>query len=322
MTVNHRRIVFVAAGQGAQYAGMGSEIYARHPSFRRAFDELLDKPGSTLSKARSAWLNSSAESVDRAQYAQILILALSIASFEALGAHGVVPDAVLGHSAGELGLALSGGLIPVNDRAPFIEDRANMMDTRVDGSMCAVRAPSHVIETLITAHHIRVWIACINSPEQCLVAGDNDAVDRFIEIANEESLVSIKVPADFPFHSPLVRPLALQYERLLSRQDLQRPAHQVMSASTGRWLTPDEAESPRFWADQLWRPVHFWDAVNALLSLGDWTFVDLGPGSGLSAIISRHPKVKSGTSEVVSMLPRRSNESLYVHWLHKVQYLL
>ena len=322
MTSNTKRkpIAFVAGGQGSQFSGMGIDLYTNDRVFRNSMKTLLNSSGPELKTVLKAWLDRSDDALSKSTYAQTLLIALCVSHCRSLGAHGIHPSALLGHSAGELALGAFAGLMEDDALPRFLERRYTVLQRGPEGTMCAVRSSPEVASELIEYNGLNAWVACVNSPTQCLVSADSNTIREFITIARAASILAVPAASDMPFHSPLVRALSQQLAHILAAEALTAPEYPLMSAATTRWLSASEAEEPRFWSDQLWRPVQFWDAFDALVSDGDWVFVDLGPGTGLSAVMSSHPKVRSGQSEVVSMMPP-TKESDYLSWLRKVEHI-
>lgn len=313
-----RPVAFLSGGQGSQFAGMGVPQFENDTVFRNTVNSLLAGP--RLSKILDAWLEGAGDAFTRSAYTQPLLVALGIASARALASRGVHPSALLGHSAGEFALAVFAGLIDDEDTRIALERRSEILLDGPKGSMQAVRGSSETITSLIRDHDLEAWVAAENSPTQCLVSAELDVLTQFAEAAQAQSILTVPAMSDMPFHSPLVEAKSLQLEESLRATRLSGLRVPMVSASTGEWLTDAQSERPGFWAEQLWRPVRFWSALNTLLNDDDWVIVDLGPGTGLSAIAASHPKVRSGQSEVVSLMPTKG-ENPFADWEKKIQYL-
>lgn len=317
VVVKKRPIVFLAGGQGAQFTGMGISQFENDPIFRETMNSLLSGP--ILSPIKQAWLNGSEEIINKSSFTQPLLIALGVASSRSLTARGVRPDALLGHSAGEFALAIFAGLMSDEETHYVLENRYEILKYGSSGSMQAVRSNSRVIESLIRNNELSAWIAADNSPAQCLVSAECEILAKFVEIANENSILSLPATSDMPFHSPLVKEKALEIEEILTKVQLSELQVPMISGSTGSWISYAECLQPKFWSDQIWKRVKFWSALDVLLQQ-EWTIVDLGPGTGISAIVSGHPSVRSGKSEVISLMPARRQDQ-FADWLQKVKYI-
>ncbi|MDQ1128966.1 [acyl-carrier-protein] S-malonyltransferase [Microbacterium sp. SORGH_AS 888] len=285
--------------------------------FRSTVKALLAGP--RLASILDAWLEGSQEAFTRSAYTQPLLVALGIASARSLASRGLYPSALLGHSAGEFSLAVFAGLIDDEATRVVLARRSEILDEGPSGSMRAVRSDSETITSLLREHGLRAWIAAENSPTQCLVSAELGVLEKLAEIAQARSILTVPAMSDMPFHSPLVKEKALQLEESLSTARLSSLRVPMVSGSTGSWVSDAQSEQANFWAEQLWRPVKFWSALDMLLN-DDWIIVDLGPGTGLSAIAASHPKVRSGQSEVVSLMPTKGANS-FTDWVEKIQYV-
>ncbi|WP_418908741.1 acyltransferase domain-containing protein [Glutamicibacter endophyticus] len=307
----------MSGGQGSQFVGMGVSQYENDVIFREAVNSLLS--GKVLEPIKDAWLNGSAEVLTKSSFAQPLLIALGIASSRSLASRGVHPDALLGHSAGEFALAIFAGLMHDEEARKVLESRAELLKDGPSGSMQAVRSSSKIVATLIQQNELSAWVAADNSPTQCLVSAAPRVLSEFAEIASAKSILSLPAASDMPFHSPLLKEKSLLTEKALDHVRLSELRVPMISGSTGKWISNKQSQNPKFWADQLWKPVKFWDSLNEILQQ-NWTIVDLGPGTGLSAIAAGHPNVKAGKSEVVSLMPTRG-KTHFEDWLNKVEYL-
>jgi putative acyl transferase len=312
-----RPVAFLASGQGSQFAGMGVPQFENDIVFHNTMKALLTGP--RLSRILNAWLKGSQEVLARSAYTQPLLVALGIASARTLSSHGIHPSALLGHSAGEFALAVFAGLIDDEATRVALERRSEILKDGPSGSMQAVRSDFETITSIIQNHDLQAWIAAENSPKQCLVSAEVDVLREFADAAELRSILSIPAFSDMPFHSPLMEKKSLQIEESLRGLHLSSLRVPMISAFTGQWLSKIQSKQPSFWGEQLWHPVKFWSALETLLE-DDWVLVDLGPGAGLSAIASSHSRVKSGRSEVISLMPNKRDNS-FSSWVKKIQYI-
>lgn len=317
------KVVFVAGGQGSQFLGMGLDLYNNDDQFRSHLQTALPSDEPTLDNIRVAWESQDSRSLNNTAYVQTLLAALGFASARRLFDLGVIPDVLLGHSAGEFALACASGLVDDQNLPDVLRRRAQFLeDVNVPGTMVAIRAPEHEVQRLIDETRASVALATINSPTQCVVAGNDEAVAAFCEAAKQRSFLTVYVDSELPFHSPLMLGQSDDFARILSETTLRPPAHPLFSTFTCSWLTDAEAGSARFWASHLSRPVRFWSSVDFLLCNGDCLFVDLGPGTSLSAALGSHSAVRLGSSRVIPMMPQRSSSTpSYQLWLERAQAL-
>ncbi|MEB4613746.1 acyltransferase domain-containing protein [Leucobacter sp. M11] len=314
------KVVFVAGGQGAQYLGMGLDLYRNDERFRNHLQTALPTDDPTLNSIRISWESQDDRSKNSTPYVQTLLAALGFASARRLYDMGLVPDVLLGHSAGEFALACSSGLIDDAELSRVLRQRAIFLDgIEVPGAMVAIRASEREVQRIIEETASTVFIATVNSVNQCVVAGEKVAVANFCAEAKRRSILAVAAESELPFHTPLMQGPADSFAAILSSAKLKPLVHPLFSTVTCSWLTPAEAVSACFWASHLSRPVQFWRSIEALLQDGDCVFIDLGPGTSLSAILGSHPSIRHGESRVISLMPQRSAEPGHQLWMDRAR---
>ncbi|MFF3897133.1 amino acid adenylation domain-containing protein [Streptomyces sp. NPDC001812] len=285
-TVTHRpRTVFVLPGQGGLRPGQGRELYDTAPVYRTTLDEASALVGAVHGRELTAWCvdgGADASSLAATEVAQPLLVAHGVALARQLAAWGVRPDAVVGHSVGELAAACVGGMLSLSEVVLFAAERGRLMGgSTAPGAMAAVRgADERAVEDLVAASPGDLAVAAYNGPGRLVVSGTPEAVRQASELltARGATVRALRVPR--AFHSPLMAPVAHAVSdaarRLLKPS---APALAVMSTLTAQWqprLDPDHLR------EHALRPVLFGRAVDRLLDEGYDTFVELGPGEGLA----------------------------------------
>ena len=275
------RIGFVFTGQGSQYEGMARELYEHEPLFRATFD------------ACDAAIAGA--DVSRTECAQPAIVALEIALATLLRERGLVPSVVLGHSLGELAAAHAAGILTLEDAMRFARARGRLMESTAPGAMLSVFAPAERLASYA--------IAAINSEQQTVITGDEEAIAR---AANE--FPSRRLAGTYAFHSAAMDPIldALEAEAATLRHDDPRCA--FVSTLTGALAQRLDA---RYWRDQARQPVRFADALATARGQCD-VLVEIGPDAILSTLagdiiptLRRGGRDRERISEVIAELYAR-----------------
>ncbi len=297
-----RPVVLLFPGQGAQYRRMAVGLYGYEPVFTAAMDTAF-AAAPQGSRLRSAWLAAGADrSIDDTRLAQPLLFAIDHALGLALIRRGITPAGLLGHSVGEMAAAALAGVCSAEDAIAVMVDRSARLAETPAGGMLAVASSAERVLPLLPAG---ATIGAVNAAWQCMVAGDEASLRAAGEELSRHQITHRRVAARNAFHSPVIAQAALESEPALARLPLRPPALTLYSAYTAAVLRPEEATSPRFWAQQPSRPVLFGPALDGLLANDGVLLVECGPGQSLATVARRHPAVRAGRSAVVPLSPAR-----------------
>jgi [acyl-carrier-protein] S-malonyltransferase len=283
------KIAFVFPGQGSQYAGMGKDLAENFPAARKVFDDADKALGFSLS---SVCFAGPAEELQLTENTQPAILATSIAALRAIESEGFPrPDFVAGHSLGEYSALVAAGSLSLVDAVRTVRSRGRYMQEAVPvgtGAMAAVLGMNlEVIESICSqASEGQVCSpANVNAPNQVVIAGNTEAVDRASELlksAGAKRVVKLKVSA--PFHCALMRPaqerLAQDLETL-DFENLQVPL--ITNVDAVAISRGDEAKDSLI--RQVSSPVRWLESVELLIQKGVDIFLELGPGKVLSGLL-------------------------------------
>ncbi|MFE9409896.1 beta-ketoacyl synthase N-terminal-like domain-containing protein [Streptomyces sp. NPDC006704] len=296
-------VVFVFPGQGAQYAGMGAQLYRSEPVFRAALDRcaeiLLPHLGWDVRDVAFA-TDESKERLRQTRYTQPAVFSVDYAVAQLLMSWGVRPAAMTGHSLGELVAATLAGVFELEDALRVVARRAALMQDLAPGRMLSVLLDEAALTRALDG--LGVTIAAVNAPASCVVAGTPDEVAGARRVLEAQGVSVRELETSHAFHTALVEPALPGLAEVLRLVRLSPPRIPFLSNVTGTWITDEQATDPAYWVSHTRAPVRFSDGVATLVERGaafeDAVLVEAGPGSQLGGLVRTHPDA----SPVVTLL--------------------
>lgn len=277
VAVGHpERVVFVCPGQGSQWLGMGRELFAQQPAFRRSLEQT-----SAAFRPFVDWdlveVLFASELPDHIDVIQPVLFALSVALAALWREMGVEPAAVIGHSMGEVAAAHIAGVLSLEDASRVICGRSRLLrQISGNGMMALVELTPEEAEACLAGWSDRVAVAAINGPRSVVLSGEPAAVEAVLADLQARGVFGRRVIVDVASHSPQVDKLRRPLLDLLA-PIRPRPARlPVYSTVTGELLAGPEMDA-HYWANNLRRPVLFAPVVARLQAESFLTFVELSP---------------------------------------------
>jgi [acyl-carrier-protein] S-malonyltransferase len=279
---------YVFPGQGSQAPGMGKELAEKFPVARQVFEEADDALGFAISRL---CFEGPAEELQLTENTQPAILTTSVAAFRAARENGLPePAFVAGHSLGEYSALVAAGVLSLSDAVRTVRARGQYMQQAVPvgtGAMAAVIGGE--LDAIENACREAVAdqvcsVANSNSPNQVVIAGNSEAVDRAIELLKGVAKRVIKLNVSAPFHCELMRPAQEKLGAHLERLTFNEPRIPVVTNVDARVTTaPDELRAALL--RQVSAPVRWLESMQLLIGKDVETVVEIGPGKVLSGLM-------------------------------------
>jgi acyl transferase domain-containing protein/thioesterase domain-containing protein len=300
-------VAFLFPGQGAQYPGMGCELYATEPVYKEAVDQcaallepIIQEDIRTILFPKDGAAADPVEQLNQTRYTQPCIFITEYALAKLWMSWGIRPAVVIGHSIGEYVAAVFAGTFTLQTAIEMLAERARLIQSLPGGSMLAVRLPEDQAADLLTSE---LSIAALNGPELTVVSGTDEAIHALASRLAEQEMYGKVLATSHGFHSPMMEPILADFSAFAERYTFHEPQLKWISTLTGKPVVKADVCTPDYWAKQIRNPVRFTDAVEHVLASSDKVLLEVGPGRALGSMLLQHPAHKREQSVVSSLSP-------------------
>ncbi|MBM3851836.1 MAG: SDR family NAD(P)-dependent oxidoreductase [Verrucomicrobia bacterium] len=274
VAVNRPRVAFLYSGQGSPYAGMGLELRTRNDVYRAAFEEcratVCQHAGWDLAE-----VVESAAKLARPEFGQVALFAVQFALGRLWADWGVVPDAVVGHSAGEFAAACLAGVLGHDEALKLLLARARLMAaTGATGAMAAVHGTEADVAGVLARTGLE--LAAVNAPRQIVLTGERSAVQAAVAELRAAGLRVQMLEVCQGYHSRQMEPMLAEFGMFARNTVFGAPRGRFISTVTGHAASAELADA-EYWVRQVRQPVRFAEAMNALRAERIDLLVEIGP---------------------------------------------
>lgn len=294
MDLHYRRNIlsktaFLFPGQGAQYVGMGKEIYENFEIAREVFQEASEALGLDVA---DLCFNSDEETLSKTENTQVAMLTVSTAILRAVENYGIKPYAAAGLSLGEYGAIVAAGCISFKEAVRLIKKRGRYMQEAVPegiGSMAALLGlPEEELEEVLKAGRKFGIVegSNFNCPGQMVIGGEIKALNEACEAAREKGARVIFLKVSAPFHTSMLKPASDKFYMELKNADIKRPVIKLCTNLTGEYLKEDQ-DLKVILKDGIKSSVYFKKEIETMIADGVDTFIELGPSKTLSSFVKK-----------------------------------
>lgn len=287
------KTAFIFSGQGAQYVGMGKNLYDNFPTARKIFDEADEVLQNKISKLCFEGPN---EMLQETVNTQPAVLTHSVACYSVLKEEGVIPDVVAGLSLGEYSALVASEALEFRQAVPLVQKRGKYMQEAVPigkGTMAAIigleREQVLDICELASSEGV-VEAANFNCPGQIVVAGEVKAVNKAVDLAKAKGAKrAVILAVSAPFHCSLLKPAADNLAKELENVVIKDSKIPVVS-NVNADFTSEGNKVKELLIKQVNSPVLWEDCIKKMINSGVDTFVEVGPGKALSSFVKKIDK--------------------------------
>jgi acyl transferase domain-containing protein/thioesterase domain-containing protein/acyl carrier protein len=285
------KVAFLFPGQGAQFPGMGADLYRTEPVYRDVIDECAALLSPILGRdirplihdGNGRHESETTDSLSGTALAQPALFVTELALARLWMSFGIRPDVMLGHSLGEYVAACLAGVFSLSDGLALVAARGRLMASAAPGVMLSIDLAEAEVRPLLGQS---LSLAAQNGPTSVVVSGPGEAISKLEARLAERGAASRRLRTSHAFHSASMDPILAAFTAEVRKVRLHAPQIPYLSNVTGALVTAAEATDPAYWARHLRGTVRF---SPGLLAIGEGSLLlEVGPGRALTALAEQH----------------------------------
>ena len=278
-----KKTAFVFSGQGAQYPGMGKELYECSPAAKAVFDMAEEIRPGTLKQC----FESTKEELSITINTQPCVFITDLAAAAAVAEKGIKPEFVAGFSLGEIAAIAFAGILSYEEAFKLVCKRAELMDKAANenlGAMAAVMKITPERTEEICSKFNKAYPVNYNSPAQTVVAADVSEIDELCSMVKAEKGKAVKLAVSGAFHSPFMDSASEAMAEYLADKELKEPSVPVYANLTAE---PYSDDFKKLISMQINHPVRWQKTVENMIAQGAERFIEVGVGKTLTGLIKK-----------------------------------
>ena len=278
-----KKTAFVFSGQGAQYPGMGKELYECSPAAKAVFDMAEEIRPGTLKQC----FESTKEELSITINTQPCVFITDLAAAAAVAEKGIKPEFVAGFSLGEIAAIAFAGILSYEEAFKLVCKRAELMDKAANenlGAMAAVMKITPEKTEEICSKFNKAYPVNYNSPAQTVVAADVSEIDELCGMVKAEKGKAVKLAVSGAFHSPFMDSASEAMAEYLADKELKEPSVPVYANLTAE---PYSDDFKKLISMQINHPVRWQKTVENMIAQGAERFIEVGVGKTLTGLIKK-----------------------------------
>ncbi|MGE7391320.1 SDR family NAD(P)-dependent oxidoreductase [Streptomyces sp. NPDC004126] len=281
------KVAFAFAGHGSTWPGMAADLLDTDPVFTRTVAEVDAVLEPLVGWRVAEELRAAEPRLADTQVVQPVLFAVQVGIVAVLQEQGLRPEAVYGHSVGEIAAAFTAGVYDLAQAVELVVARSRAQSrTAGTGTMAAAALPPEEAESLLGGYGGRVEIACVNSATDVTLAGPRRDLDDLAARLGERGVFCRVLDLDYPFHSAAMDPLHPEVMDALAGL-APKPAHVEFVSTVRGGPVPGERMDAQYWWRNIREPVRFAAATDHLVAAGFDTIIEIGPHPVLATYLRR-----------------------------------